>query len=258
MKKLGLVIALGLVASCTQPGTPLSPASSFPSSADAGPGGATMKVTAPELVTPIGDVELDDDDPDFEFGHSAVKYGSNNITFKYDFELYEEGQLVQSFTVSQANGDTTSFEIPEAIDRGEAFTWRVRARYGSLVGPWSATGSFKTEPRFSCASIGPNGLEIIRCHRNRFPAGRHPNKDELYEMMIGISRDFNLAGVAEDHPWGVLNKPSGNNCNGISCDIVCSGQGAQQDQYDVLQDENNPIFGSPVWPIRVDTCIYQF
>lgn len=257
MKKLGLVIALGLVASCTQPGTPLSPSSSFPTSADAGPSGETMKVTAPALVSPVGNVEIDDDDPDFEFGHAAAKYGTTP-KFTYDFELYEEGELVQSFNVKQGTGNTTSFEIPEAIDRGEKFTWRVRARFGSLVGPWSAAGAFATEPEFTCVEKGPSGLAIITCHRNRFPLDRHPNKDELTEMMYGIARDFNRAKVPEDHPWGVLSKTAGNNCNGISCDIVCSGNGAFQDQYDVLLDENIAIFGSPVWPIRVDTCIYQF
>lgn len=258
MKKLGLVIALGLVASCTQPGTPLSPSSSFPSSADAGPGGETLKVTAPELVFPVGNIEVDDDDPDFEFGHAEAKYTSTVSTFKYDFELYEEGALVHSMSLPQGSGNTTSFEIPAALDRGEEFTWRVRARLGTLVGPWSATGAFETKAQFTCVDKGPNALAIITCHRNRFPTDRHPNKAELFEMMRGIARDFNRAKVPEDHPWGVLNKPSGNNCNGISCDIVCSGQGAFQDQYDVLIDETTPIFGSALDVIRPDTCIYQF
>ena len=236
---------------------PLSPANSPLVAADAGPNGETLKVTAPELVFPIGGVELADDDPDFEFGHASAKYSSVS-NFKYDFELYEEGVLVSSLSIPQSDGATTEFEIPLAIDRGEEFTWRVRARLGTLVGPWSATGTFATEALFSCASIGPNALEIIRCHRNRFPTDRHPNKIELEEMMRGIARDFNIAKVPEDHPWGVLSKTSGNNCGGISCDIVCSGQGAYQDQYDVLIDETTPIFGSALDVIRADTCIYQF
>lgn len=252
--RLGAVCLLAATIACSDAGSPISPSSAFPGSADVGPNGETLKVTAPELVFPVGNVELDDDDPDFEFGHASAKYSGDVATFTYDFELYEEGTVVAALNLKQSADDTTEFEIPEAIDRGEDFTWRVRARLGSLVGPWSAMGAFSTEPLFSCAALGPNALGIIRCHRDRFPQDRHPDKEELAEMMFGIARDFNIAKVPEDHPWGVLIKTSGNNCNGISCDIVCSGNGATQDQYDVLQDENVAKWGSPVFPFVPRVC----
>ena len=45
----------------------------------------------------------------------------------------------------------------------------------------------------------------------------------------------NAAGVSGG-PFGILEKASGNNCGGYSCDIICSGQGNAQKQWDVLID----------------------
>lgn len=38
-------------------------------------------------------------------------------------------------------------------------------------------------------------------------------------------------------PYGVLIKTTGNNCDGLACDIICIGNGPGQRQFDVLGDE---------------------
>lgn len=256
MKNVAFVLVLCLSAACAQPSSsPLSPASAFPSGAPAGANGETLKADAPALVSPVGGIELDDDDPDFEWLNASAKFAAPQV-FTYDFEVYEEGERVVALSIPQGTGTTTGFEIPALLDRGENFTWRVRARLGALVGPWSANGSFSTTPLFTCASLGPNPVALIACHRNQFPG--HMSKDQLEQVMRGVARDFNRTGVPEDHPWGVLQKTAGNNCNGISCDIICSGNGGVQDQYDVLIDESVPVFGGALDGIRIDVCEYQY
>lgn len=55
------------------------------------------------------------------------------------------------------------------------------------------------------------------------------NADRLGLLMRNIA-------VRLGPPYGVLIKTSGNNCAGLSCDIICTGNGSEQDQYDVLED----------------------
>jgi hypothetical protein len=45
--------------------------------------------------------------------------------------------------------------------------------------------------------------------------------------------------------FGLLLKPSGHNCGGYSCDIVCSGNGGSQRQWDVLVDAGGAT--TPTW-----------
>ncbi|MEX2273410.1 MAG: fibronectin type III domain-containing protein [Vicinamibacterales bacterium] len=226
----------------------------------AGANGETMKVTAPQLVSPIGGVELTDLDPPFEFRHSTTKY-ANGQTFTYDFEIINpDGLRVVSMNLNQGPGSSTSVELTSDLDFGTNYTWRVRARLGALVGPWSASGAFKTFTRFSCSHFGPNPLAIIECHRKRFPAGPlEGNHEALYIMMRDVAWDFNRAGVPGG-PWGILVKQSGNNCHGYSCDIICRGQGSAQEQFDVLLDENEPQWSGHNLPkegSRVDVCEIQ-
>jgi hypothetical protein len=237
----------------------MAPAALF-SSANAGPNGETLKATAPQLVSPIGGVELTDLDPPFEWRNASTKYAPNQ-KFTYDFEIIDpQGARVRSLSINQGPGATTGFELTTDLDFGTNYTWRVRARLGSLVGPWSASGAFKTFTRFSCAHLGPNPLAIITCHRNRFPAGPlDHNKEALYTLMKDVAWDFNRAGVAGG-PWGILRKQSGNNCFGYSCDIICRGQGSDQEQFDILLDENIPYWTGnnlPKAESRVDVCEIQ-
>ena len=59
------------------------------------------------------------------------------------------------------------------------------------------------------------------------------------------ARDLNRASVSGG-PFGILVKESGNNCGGYSCDIICSGQGSSQRQWDVLVDEKYARWGTPM------------
>lgn len=66
-------------------------------------------------------------------------------------------------------------------------------------------------------------------------------------LLRTIARDLNRADPKPDH-WGVARKTSGTTCTGIACDIVCSGAGPAQIQYDVLEDAEGAADGPvPRW-----------
>ena len=58
---------------------------------------------------------------------------------------------------------------------------------------------------------------------------------EIVQFLRQVSRDLNRAGISGG-PFGILVKTSGSNCHGYSCDIICSGNGGSQRQWDVLID----------------------
>jgi hypothetical protein len=68
---------------------------------------------------------------------------------------------------------------------------------------------------------------------------------QIVDFLRGSAHDLNVAGVAEG-PFGILQK--GNACNGYSCDIICSGQGSAQKQWDVLiAGDPGQGVAEPVW-----------
>lgn len=257
MKKLALVLALGVVVACGQAAnTPLSPTAPL-ASPFAGSNGETMKVTAPELVFPVSVVDLDDDDPDFEWRNATAKYAGAQ-TFTYDFEVFVGSVRVVSLNRAEGSGGRTRFEIPVAMERGTQFAWRVRARQGTLVGPWSSSAVFSTKARPTCAHLG-DALAIITCHRARFPPGRLDDEDDAFDFLTSIARDLNKARYDDWNTWGVLQKLAGRNCNGISCDIICRGNGSAQKQWDVLLASEIPKWDAPHEgaDIRADVCLIQ-
>ena len=83
----------------------------------------------------------------------------------------------------------------------------------------------------------------------------------MVSFLRGVAVDLNANGIGGG-PFGVLRKSGGSSCNGYSCDIICSGQGTAQQQWDVLGDMEGaqvPGWGGPkTYPdIRVDTCEIQ-
>src|SRR5438552_11566968 len=88
----GVSALLALSVACgRQNSTPVSPSGAKPASGDevAGADGATLKVTAPTLVSPINDVVLEGATATL-IANSATGINAN-IPFAYDFELYDAG-----------------------------------------------------------------------------------------------------------------------------------------------------------------------
>lgn len=240
---LGFAGLCAFTLACGQ--TPAAPSSSVGGSlatGETGPDGSTLKVTAPRAISPAGGQELDDNDPDLVITNASAQF-VGALPLDYVFEVLKDGQLVyRSAPVPAGPAGRTSHETATLLDSDAAFTWRAYAVYQGQRGPMSEPAAFRTVNRFgpSCAHLGSE-LAIVECRRAQ---SDHIPHDELPEFLAQIARDLNAAGM-EHAPYGRLRKDTGNHCQGYSCDIICSGQGSAQRQWDVLIDENEAQI--PVW-----------
>jgi hypothetical protein len=152
------------------------------------------------------------------------------------------------------------------LAHGELYYWRVQATDGEAISAWSGIASFRTGSApnpgpgpVSCSPIPFTAIDILECHRSRY--GTPMSSAQKLDFLRRSAHDMNVRGIAEG-PFGILRKTGGSNCSGYSCDIICSGQGTSQKQWDVLRDSRGdavPTWGSPhVYPdLRVDTCYIQ-
>jgi len=125
-------------------------------SSDAAPDGSTLKVTAPTLLSPVGGVLVTDLDPDMVFGHSSPLYVSEAPGLQYEIQVVNEDDEIDYSTIlAPSTAAMTSHEIQGELRETEPYTWRVRARLGAHVGPWSAAGSFLTFASPSALPPGP-------------------------------------------------------------------------------------------------------
>lgn len=223
-------------------------------------------ILAPVPDSPIGGETLGNRRPTLTV-NNAGRSGPHN-TLRYHFEIGLDQAIAQRIW------DAETFEEPGQTRLSPHFDlapstmhfWRVRVHDGETIGPWSRVESFRsgaaatpgpTQPPGSGAPcLGPlSPLGILECHRAKY--GTPMNHDERLAFLRGAVRDFNVHGVPGG-PFGLLRKASGNNCGGYSCDVICAGQGSQQQQWDVLRDEEHPVWGGPIeGSIRVDICEIQ-
>jgi hypothetical protein len=136
-----LAVAYGFfMSSACSVQTPLTPA--VAGTPAGGPEGANLKVSAPTLVSPIGDATVASTQQ-VALTVSAATGQFTNLGFFYDFELQTDaGAVVASGTSG------TTFTIPATLTINSAYRWRSRATLNGAVGPWSALGRFQT-PRLT-------------------------------------------------------------------------------------------------------------
>ena len=82
---------------------------------------------------------------------------------------------------------------------------------------------------------------------------------QLVAFLKASASDITRLGTVGG-PWGVLEKTSGANCDGYSCDILCLGNGGGQVQRDVLLDAEGaqtPVWGNPIGSPAVRPCQAQ-
>ena len=222
---------------CSNTATP--PTAPTPPSGGGASDGSTLKANAPGVVSPSGGVEIEDLTPLLTINNASAQYLPNAV-LSYIFEVINSANQVvyRSAPIEQGSGGRTSHEIGVTLNTEEVHTWRAWAVYQGLRGPLSSAGSFKTFSRFgvSCAHHG-NPLAIIQCRHAQHGGMDH---DEAVEFMREVAYDFNRARIGGHDEWGILVKTVGNNCHGYSCDIICEGNGNDQNQYDILIDEAIP------------------
>lgn len=74
--------------------------------------------------------------------------------------------------------------------------------------------------------------EIVACERAKY--GRLSRADVVEYMRASI-RQLNRRGI-DGAPFGLAVKTGGNTCVSYSCDVICSGQGPGQRQWDLVSD----------------------
>jgi hypothetical protein len=110
-----------------------------------------------------------------------------------------------------------------------------------MTGPVEPLPAARPEP---CSDVGTKtALGVLECVRYRFS---RMNPERTAEMIALAAQEMNRAGVPEG-PYGVLIKTAGNQCNGISCDIICVGNGPAQRQFDMLVGSDRFGPQTPTW-----------
>lgn len=258
MKKTSLfalvVAATAVTFACSKaPASPASPAGTDPISTEAGPDGSTLKADAPTLVSPVGGAEIEDLDPELVINNVTPRFAPN-VPLSYVFEVVnEENRVVYtSGPVPAGSNGRTTHEIAIDLADDEAHTWRAWAVYQGQRGPRSSTAGFKTFSRFgvSCARPGATPLDIVSC---RFEQHGGMDHEETIQFMKEVAFDLNRMNFSDKGGFGVLIKTIGNNCLGYSCDIICEGNGGDQNQYDILIDEAIPAWNE-VSEVTVRPC----
>ena len=221
--------------------SPTSPAGAPFGSSAAGPDGATLKASAPVVVSPSGGVESTDLTPELVINNASGTYV--NLALSYVFEVMNQAGTVvyRSNPIPAGANGRTVHEIIGDLKNEENHTWRAYAVYQGQRGPMSTGASFRTLSRFgvSCAHLGVP-LAIVQCRADQHGGMDH---EEVVEFLREVAYDLNQTGISDHGGFGILVKTTGNNCGGYSCDIICEGNGPDQNQYDILIDDVIPNWG---------------
>jgi hypothetical protein len=147
----GLASALALAVACGGDSTtkpPAAPTTISFDEPDAAADGSTLKVTAPTPTSPAdGATNQPSGGIVLTVRNSAGVYVAAG-TLIYRFQLATEaGVAVTLSPVLHDPSGTTSLTVPTRLAADTLYRWRARAEGGgTLIGPWSAWVSFRTEP----------------------------------------------------------------------------------------------------------------
>src|SRR5262245_25125238 len=138
------VAAVGLVVACGKTESPVTPTAGG-ANADALANGATLKIDAPTLVSPTNGVQISRGPVTVVINNVQGKYATFPVTYELEIRNAQTGAVVTNTRFAASSGATTSFTAPGELAAFDTFhDWRVRATYLQGLGPWSATGRFKT------------------------------------------------------------------------------------------------------------------
>lgn len=132
---MGVVCGLTMMAGCSTDKAPLTP-----SGGAGGTGPASLKVSAPTVLTPNNGQTLTTRTPTLVFQKSAGEFTQPQVS--YEIRLSSPGgDLLYSRTVAGGAADgigSISHVLEVPLASKTAFRWRVRAVVGADAGPWSS------------------------------------------------------------------------------------------------------------------------
>jgi hypothetical protein len=228
-------------------------------------------VNPPAAMSPANNETVTTATPTLKVQNASVVGPVGHLEYEFQVATDEAfTRLMAAGIVLQGSGETIFNSSPLA--EGTLHFWRVRASDRESTSGWSATRVFRTPaapkqptPPSSPAPAGGGGpcssgnpQKIVECERAKYG---HMNSSQTVSFLISTAKSLNANGIS-GAPFGILRKAGGASCNGYSCDIVCSGNGSGQRQWDVLGDAEGaqtPAWGGPhsLPNIRVDVCEIQ-
>jgi hypothetical protein len=208
-------------------------------------------IQRPVPQSPINNARIDTPAPQFTIGNAPRSGPAGAIIYEVDLAANDSFTNRVAIWQIAEQPNTTRF-TGSGLALNTQYFWRVRGFDSTTVGPWSDTQVFRTPlpapvpspiptPGGSCASAGSEEA-IVACRRRQFPG--FMSNGQIVAMLRGVAQDLNAGGYPF-RPYGILQKTSGTQCNGYSCDIICSGNGGNQRQWDVLIDAQGSQ--SPTW-----------
>ena len=132
--RIGLALLAVISVSCSE-----SPSAPSVAGATEGPGGSTLKVTAPTPLTLLTGDQIKTRQPTLSWRAAAAMFVPTDVSYQVAVST-PNGQVVYEQTVGggSADGQTElSHTLPSQLDRDTPYRWRVRAVLGVDGGPWS-------------------------------------------------------------------------------------------------------------------------
>jgi|RhiMethySRZTD1v2_1073278.scaffolds.fasta_scaffold00740_24 hypothetical protein len=226
-------------------------------------------LTVPTAASPVNNAAVAERNPTLRINNSSHNSAVGPVS--YFFMVAKDQAFTQiSATGIVGEGGVTQWRVDRELDYGLTHFWRVRATDGEITTDWSPTAVFKTPaapappggggpgipPGAPCNA--PDPLKIVECERAKYG---HMSHSQMLDFLRATVQSLNRNGIS-GAPFGILRKGGGENCGGYSCDVICSGQGSGQRQWDILGDIDGsqwPGWGGPntVPNIRVDVCEVQ-
>ena len=228
----------------------------------------TPTLTVPAIVSPVNNERVPDRRPTLRIRNSSKNAAVGAVQYQFLVARDQTFTQISASAMVNEGGGETVWTVDRDLDYGVTHYWRVRATDGETVSDWAATQVFRAPlapapapaPSPGPAPGGPcvsgNPQQIVQCERTKYGS---MSSGQLVAFLRSVARSLNANGIS-GAPFGLLRKDSGHNCGGYSCDIVCSGQGGSQRQWDVLSDADGaqiPVWSGPLGSIRVDACEIQ-
>jgi hypothetical protein len=253
------VLGATLAACNGSPNAPSSSDAAGTPTSEAGPNGETLKVQAPALASPADGLRLDNRQPTLVATNVSGKFVGGS--YSYEFELLTDSNA----RIDGATLSGTTWAYPNELERDTPYKWRVRARMGGAVGPWSATRRFITVFEKRAPDPDPNSIcvdSVGNTVRNCIPP---PNMLHIVQRVVAenpgiLSLQRSCQEVDHVRGWEFLDKLvdalrledsrfgyncKRGNCNDASLDVVVYHYGPGPDQG------SNQIWA---WDVVVSHC----
>jgi hypothetical protein len=225
-----------------------------------------IAIDRPTPISPVHNLMLDNLLPRFTVGNASRTGPVGAISYILELAASDSFAVKDFIWIFGEQSGQTRFDAPSPISQNRQFFWRVRAYdTNGNGGDWSATAVFRT-PVVQAPPPPPGGggcsaqgtpLGVLQCRRNQY--GASMTNSQIVAFLKASASDINRLGTVGG-PWGILEKTSGANCDGFSCDILCLGNGGGQVQRDVLIDAEGaqtPVWGNPIGTPTIRPCQAQ-